>query len=149
LFILLHELSNPTNLGAILRTAEAADVKGVILTKNSANPFLPKALRAAMGAAFRIPIWDNAIFSEALTWAQESGLTSICADVNAKRSYTDANFKTPILMVFGSEAHGLSPNEIDMIDDQVSIPMQNHVESLNLAVSCGIILFEIRRQQFN
>jgi RNA methyltransferase, TrmH family len=148
LFLLLHEINNPNNLGAVLRTAEAANVNGVILSKNSANAFSPKALRASMGAAFRIPIWDNATFSETLAWARECGLTSICAHVYAKPNYTDTILQKRILMVFGSEAHGLDPLEIDMIDEQISIPMQNNVESLNLAVSCGIILFEIRRQQF-
>ncbi len=146
LFVLLHEINNPANLGAILRTAEAANVNGVILTRNSTNAFAPKALRASMGAAFRMPIWDNATFSEALDWAKENDLCSICADIKAELTYSQFDWKKPVLLVFGSEAHGLGAIELSQIDGQVSIPLDNNVESLNLAVSCGIILFEAKRQ---
>lgn len=147
LVVLLHKINNPANLGAILRTAEAAGVSGVILTLNSADVFSPKALRSAMGASFRLPIWTNADFFEALNLARENNLVSICADVNSKKSYTEVNWKIPRLVIFGSEAHGLSEKERNKIDESLVIPMQNNVESLNLAVSCGIILFEANRWQ--
>ena len=146
LLILLHKINNPTNLGAILRTAEAADVEGVILTKISANVFSPKALRGAMGASFRLPIWTDADFFEVLDWAKEKNFTSICADVNSEKNYLEVDWKKPRLLIFGSEAHGLSTEERSVVDESLIIPMENDVESLNLAVSCGIILFEARRQ---
>lgn len=146
LIVLLHQINNPANLGAILRTAEAVDVSGVITTNGSADIFAPKSLRAAMGAVFRTPIWTNADFHEALSWARENNLLSVSADVNADKSYLDIDWRTPRLLVFGSEAHGLSAGERDEIDESLIIPMDNEVESLNLAVSCGIILFEAKRQ---
>ncbi len=147
LVLLLHEINNPSNLGAILRTAEASGVSGIILTRNSANAFSPKALRASMGAAFRLPIWENAEFSEVLNWAKNNDFNTICADINAEKSYTEIDWKMPKLLIFGSEAHGLSENERDQINESLVIPMENEVESLNLAVSCGIILFESKRQK--
>jgi TrmH family RNA methyltransferase len=147
LVVLLHQINNPANQGAILRTCEAVGVTGVILTENSAAVFSPKALRGAMGAAFRLPIWSNADFFEVLSWAKEKNLTSVCADVNAKKSYLEIDWKKPRLLVFGSEAHGLSVKERDAIDESLIIPMQNQVESLNLAVSSGVILFEAKRQR--
>ena len=145
LFILLHQINNPSNSGAILRTAEAAGVAGVILTENSADVFSPKALRGAMGAAFRMPLWTNADFHEVLRWAKEKKLVSVCADVNAEKSYLNVDWTKPRLLILGSEAHGLSAEERAEIDESLIIPMENDVESLNLAVSCGVILFEAKR----
>ncbi len=147
LVVLVHRINNPTNQGAILRTCEAVGVSGVILTKNSADVFSPKALRGAMGATFRLPIWSNANFFDAINWAKEKNLKSICADVNAQKSYLDIDWKKPRLLVFGSEAHGLSVEERSAIDESLIIPMENQVESLNLAVSCGVILYEAKRQR--
>lgn len=147
LVLLLHEINNPSNLGAILRTAEAAGASGAILTKNSVNAFSPKALRASMGAAFRVPVWENAEFSHILSWAKKKNLISVCADVNAEKSYTEIDWKKPRLLIFGSEAHGLSLSERSEIEESLIILMENDVESLNLAVSCGIILFEAKRQR--
>ncbi|MBA2605633.1 MAG: RNA methyltransferase [Acidobacteriota bacterium] len=147
LLVLLHQINNPTNLGAVLRTAEAANVSGIITTRNSANLFSPKALRGAMGASLRLSIWENADFSEALAWAKEKKIISTCADVNAEKSYTQVDWKAARLMIFGSEAHGLSAEEREQIDENLIIPMDNKVESLNLAVACGIILFEAKKQK--
>jgi TrmH family RNA methyltransferase len=145
LVVLLHEINNPNNLGAILRTAEAVDVSGVILTKNSADVFSPKAIRSAMGASLRLPLWTNADFTEALEWSRTKNLKSICADVNAEKIYTEVDWNVSRLLVFGSEAHGLSAEERAEIEESLLIPMANGVESLNVAVACGIILYEARR----
>lgn len=146
LVVLLHQINNPANLGAILRTAEAVDVAGIITTKNSADVFSPKSLRGAMGASLRLPLWTNADFDEALNWARAKNLLSVCADINAKTSYLEIDWQTPRLLIFGSEARGLSEEEFAQIDENLLIPMANQVESLNLAVSAGVILFEARRQ---
>lgn len=146
LLVLLHQINNPSNLGAILRTCEAVDVSGVITTKNSADAFSPKALRGAMGASVRLPMWTNADFYEVLEWAKAKNLTSVCADVNAKTSYLEIDWRKPRLLIFGSEAHGLSTEEFQKVDENLIIPMENSVESLNLAVSTGVILFEAKRQ---
>jgi TrmH family RNA methyltransferase len=143
----LHEINNPSNLGAILRTAEAVNIAGVIISKSSADVFAPKSLRASMGAGLRFNIWTNADFEEVLSWAKEENLVSTAADINAEKSYTEIDWSVPRLLIFGSEAHGLSAEDFRKIDEGLIIPMENGVESLNLAVSCGIILFEAKRQQ--
>lgn len=145
-FIYLHEINNPSNLGAILRTAEAAGVSGIIMSPKSADVFSPKSLRSAMGASFRLDIWENAGFEESIEWAKQNNLTTIAADINAKKSYTDINWQIPKLIIFGSEAHGLTEIQRTQIEELIYIPMENSVESLNLGVSCGIILFEAKRQ---
>ncbi len=146
LVIALHRINNPANLGAILRTAEAVNVSGVITTRNSADAFSPKSLRGAMGASLRLALWTDVDFYEATEWAKRKNLISVCADVNAETSYLEVDWKTPRLLVFGSEAHGLSTEEKEKIDESLLIPMENRVESLNLAVACGVILFEAKRQ---
>ncbi len=146
LLVLLHQINNPANLGAILRTCEAVGAAGVITTKNSADAFSPKALRGAMGASLRLSMWTNADFYDVLDWARTNTFTSVCADVNATKSYLEIDWKKPRLLVFGSEAHGLSAEEFKEIDESLLIPMENSVESLNLAVAAGVILFETKRQ---
>lgn len=146
LVVLLHRINNPANLGAILRTCEAVNVAGVITTQNSADAFSPKALRGAMGASLRMPMWTDADFFQALDWAKEKNLISVCADVNATKNYLEIDWVKPHLVVFGSEAHGLSADERRQINENLLIPMDNRVESLNLAVACGVVLFEAKRQ---
>ena len=145
--LLLHQINNPANLGAILRTAEAAGVDGIITTKNSADVFSTKALRGAMGASLRLPVWTNAEFFEVLKWSQSKNLKSVCADVHSRKNYTEIDWKIGRLLILGSEGHGLSEAERQATDENLIIPMENGVESLNLAVACGVILFESKRQK--
>ena len=147
LTVLLHRVNNPSNLGAVIRTAEAAGVAGLITTTASADAFSAKALRASMGSAFRLPIVEGLDFGGAIAWASEQGLVSTAADISGEFSYTDVDWNVPRLLVFGSEAHGLDERDLASIDEKILIPMENEVESLNLAVSSGIILFEAKRQR--
>lgn len=144
--VFLRSIANPSNLGAILRTAEAADAAGVIVSENSVDVFSPKALRSAMGASFRIPVWPGADLTDVLNWAAQWNLIPTAADASGTRIYTQVDWKIPRLLIFGSEAHGLNDEELTKAEIVVRIPLANHVESLNLAVSAGIILFEARRQ---
>ncbi len=146
LVVLLHRINNPSNLGAILRTTEAVGAAGVITTKDSTDVFSPKSLRGAMGAGFRLPIWTGADFVEVLNWSRRMNLISVAADVRAEKSYLEIDWKLPHLLIFGSEAHGLNESELTEIEEDLKIPMENEVESLNLAVSTGVILFEAKRQ---
>jgi TrmH family RNA methyltransferase len=146
IILYLHEVNNPSNLGAAMRTAEAGGVAGVIISAGSADAYSPKALRSAMGASFRLPIWEGPGFEEVCRWVKTQKLTTTAADISADTNYLEADWKTARLLVFGSEAHGLTPAIIERIEEKVFIPMENEVESLNLAVSVGVILFEAKRQ---
>src|SRR4029079_19478157 len=147
LTIFLSRVNNPANLGAILRTAEAAGVSGVIVSRNSTDAFSPRSLRASMGSALRLSIWEDAAFDDVTGWAREHGLITTAADIGADLDYAAIDWNRLRLLVFGSEAEGLSSSELAEIDEQIRIPMENGVESLNLAVSCGVILFEAKRQR--
>lgn len=147
LLVVLHRINNPVNVGAILRTAEAAGVTGAITTAGTADPFSPKALRGAMGAAFRLPIWTGAGFAEAIDACRQLQTQTVCADVHAKKSYVEVDWSRPTAIVMGAESAGLSPEEIAITDEAISIPMKGATESLNVAVAAGILVYEAGRHR--
>jgi TrmH family RNA methyltransferase len=147
LLVVLHKISNPSNAGAILRTMEAAGAKGVILTEGSTDIFSPRALRGAMGSSFRLPIWTGASFDEALAFCREQGIRTICTDLRAERAHTEIDWTTASALIVGAEATGLERTEIAMADEALKIPMRAPVESLNVAVAVGIVLYEAARQR--
>ena len=144
--VFLKEANNPSNLGAIFRTAEAAGIAGVIVSENSADAFSPKANRAAMGANLRLPVVEGVSFEAALDWARDNGLAATATGASGAVRYDDLDWTKPRLLVLGSEARGLSGRELADVDETVTIPMADGVESLNLGVAAGILLFEARRQ---
>ena len=146
LSLFLHRVNNPSNLGAILRTAVAAGVSGIFVSEKSADPFSPKSLRASMGSAFRLTIATDVDFGDAVRQAKEKGVVTTAADIEGTVSYIDVDWNKPRMLFFGSEAHGLEGEQKNQIEELIRIPMRNGVESLNLAVSSGIILFEAGRQ---
>ena len=147
LLVVLHQINNPVNVGAILRTSEAAGATGVITTRNTSDPFSPKSLRGAMGSAFRLPIWSGVDYVEAIEWCRRRAIATVCADVEAISSYTDIDWTEPRALILGPESTGLTPEELEMADEKVSIPMKGDAESLNVSVAAGILLFEAARQR--
>ncbi|MGZ8847711.1 MAG: TrmH family RNA methyltransferase [Pyrinomonadaceae bacterium] len=147
LLVILHGINNPVNLGAILRTAEAAGATGVLTTAGTTDPFSPKSLRGAMGAAFRLPIWTDVSFDQAIKWCRKRSIQAVCADVHATRSYADVDWRRPTALIVGAESKGLSDDEIKAADEAVKIPMKGLTESLNVAVAAGILLYEAERQR--
>lgn len=147
LLVLLHGINNPVNVGAILRTAEAAGATGAITTQNTSDPFSPKALRGAMGSAFRLPIWTETTYAEVLSWCAERQIESVCADADGATVYTDLDWTTPKALIMGPESTGLSAEEISAATSVVKIPMLGKVESLNVGVAAAILLYEAARQR--
>lgn len=147
LIVIMHRVTNPVNLGAILRTAEATGASGAIATENATDPFSPKALRGAMGAAFRIPIWYRPTYEQVLDWCSRRGIKTICADLNSPKNYTELDWTGPSALILGPESAGLSPEEIAAADEAVKIPMREPVESLNVSVAAGVLLYEAVRQR--
>jgi RNA methyltransferase, TrmH family len=147
LLVVLHGLNNPVNVGAIMRSAEAAGATGIITTTNTADPFSPKSLRGAMGSAFRLPIWKGASYGDALSWCAAHNIKTVCADVNVGLIYTDINWTIPRALIVGPESTGLSPQDVAAADEAVRIGMHGEVESLNVGVAAGILLYEAARQR--
>jgi len=147
LIVVLHEINNPVNVGAILRTAEAAGASGSICTRHTSDPFSPKALRGAMGSAFRLPIWSGASFQQIIDWARQKNLKTIGADAAGTFSHTEVDWTAGCALVLGPESTGLSDEELKATDASVKIPMLGNVESLNVSVAAGILLYEAVRQR--
>ena len=147
LLVVMHGINNPVNVGAILRTAEAAGVTGAITTENSTDPFSPKALRGAMGSAFRLPIWTAATYASVLAWCAELGIETVCADVEGSTLYTEIDWTSARALIVGPESTGLTPEEVAAANAVVRIPMHGDVESLNVGVAASIVLYEAARQR--
>ena len=146
LAVFLDRINNPSNLGAVVRTTEAAGAAGIVISSGSANVFSAKALRAAMGSSLRLPIWTGVSLDEAMEWAGANGMRTVATDTDATRLYTDVDWTVPRMLIIGSEAHGIGKDDLEKINERIVIPMNEKVESLNLAVATGVILFEARRQ---
>jgi len=149
LLVYCHEINDPSNLGALLRTSEAAGVSGVVLSPNSTDPFAPKALRASMGAAFRVPMATSVNFVSVEKLAKENGILTIAAVAETGAFYFDADLRKSVMIVLGGEANGLPDDVVEACDMRIGIPMRAQVESLNLAVSGAIILYEAVRQRMS
>jgi RNA methyltransferase, TrmH family len=147
LIVVMHRITNPVNVGAILRTAEATGVTGAIATENATDPFSPKALRGAMGAAFRLPIWFRPSYEEVIGWCSRHGVKTVCADLDATRIYTDMDWTIPRALILGPETSGLTHAEIEAAAEATRIPMREPVESLNVSVAAGVLLYEAARQR--
>lgn len=147
LLVVLHQINNPVNVGAILRTAEAAGATGIITTQNTSDPFSPKSLRGAMGSAFRLPIWRDTDFNEAVQWLKRNQVAIVGAAAHATVRHTDWDWTRGTALLLGPESTGLNDDELKATDQTVSIPMYGEVESLNVSVAAGILLYEAARQR--
>ena len=147
LLVLMDGINNPVNVGAILRSAEAAGATGVITTGDSSDPFSPKALRGAMGSAFRLPIWTGASYQEALNWCAQQQLKTVSTDIKAEKLHTEIDWRVPCALILGSESTGLVAAQVEMAAEQIRIPMHGEVESLNVGMAAAVILYEAARQR--
>lgn len=147
LIVVMHRITNPVNVGAVLRTSEATGASGAVATENATDPFAPKALRGAMGAAFRLPVWYRPSYSQVLAWCKQRGVKTVCADLNAQNNYTELDWTGPCALILGPETSGLTAAEIAAADEAVRIPMRKPVESLNVSVAAGVLLYEAARQR--
>jgi RNA methyltransferase, TrmH family len=143
-FIALHEVGNPGNLGTIIRTADAAGAAGVVLIGAAADPFDPAAVKASMGALFATPV-ATAGPAEFLAWAAGSGVTVVATSARARTSFWEAGYPRPLALLLGAEGAGLPDDLLAAGDLQVRIPMTGTAESLNLAVAAGLLLYQARR----
>ena len=146
-FVALHEVGNPGNLGTIIRTASAAGGAGVILIGQTTDPYDPAAVRASMGAVFSVPVAHAASAEEFFGWAAGQGVGVAVTSARGTVSHWDSQLPRPGAILLGSEGAGLPAGLLARGDLHVRIPMTGTAESLNLAVAAGILLYEAWRQQ--
>ena len=140
-------IQNPGNLGALLRTAEAAGATGAYLTDGAADPFSWKALRGSMGSAFRLPHRRRLSTADALARLQARGVSVVAADPGGAQRYDEADLRRPVAILLGPEGAGLSPAARARASAALAIPMARGVESLNVGVAAGVLFFEAARQR--
>lgn len=141
-YILAENVQDPSNLGTILRTADALGLSGVIMTKDCCDIYSPKVCRGAMGALYRVPflIIDNA--PDFIRDFNKTG-TSFAAVVRNAQPVTDYSFEGKCLMAIGNEGNGLTDSTADACSCRVTIPMSSNAESLNAAIAAGILMWEM------
>lgn len=140
--IALASPQDPGNLGAILRTMDAVGANSLILLDGGADPYHPGAVRASMGAIFTVPVVSTS-FAEFAQWARGHSYSIIGTSARAETDYRAADYQRPLILLLGSEQKGLSPEQMAICDQTVRLPMQGKVSSLNLAVTAGVMLYEV------
>jgi TrmH family RNA methyltransferase len=140
------DVQDPGNVGAIIRSADALGATGVIAVDHAASPSNWKALRGAMGSTFRIPVAQGSL-GATLMAARKAGARVVAAVARDAKPATEIDFGQPTLLLLGSEGAGLSEAALNAATDRVTIPMRAGVESLNVAVTAALILYEARRQR--
>lgn len=145
LLVALDSISDPGNLGTIVRTVDAAGATGIILLGKSTDPFHPAAVKASMGAIFTVPVSTLDNVPALILWAKRHGLQTVATSAHASHSFWSAPYQLPLLLLLGSEGEGLPADVQAQADLAVSIPMHGISSSLNLAVAAGLLLYEVRR----
>lgn len=146
LVIVLETIEKPGNLGAIIRTAYAANVDLIVVNDNQTDIYNPNVIRASEGLIFALPI-VLAGREETASWLAKKKITSLAAATSAKQSHFQANLKRGVAIVLGSEADGLSQEWLRTANGQIRIPMRAGVDSLNVSVSAALIIYEALRQR--
>lgn len=147
--LVLDKLQDPGNIGTIIRTAEGAGFKGIILLKGSGDVFSPKSIRAAGGAMLRMPV---TMINDAATLRRlscEFSKRLIVSDVESGLAYYDVDLSENIFLVMGNEGHGVSKEILDMADIRINIPTDGALESLNVATAGAVLMMDSLRQSKN
>ncbi|HOV80351.1 MAG TPA: RNA methyltransferase [Bacillota bacterium] len=149
LLVLVDGVQDPGNLGTIVRTAHAAGADGVILLKGTVDLFNPKALRAAVGSVFHVPVVQGGYTAdEIMAYLKQRGIKTVAGDVRGTKAVYECDLTVPCALVVGSEAAGVSKEVLRTVSERVLIPMPGRAESLNAAISTVILIYEAVRQRY-
>lgn len=147
LFLLLDQLSDVRNFGAIIRTAECTGVNGIVIQKSGSAPVNAETIKTSAGAAFKVPICKVDHLKDALFVLQASEIKIVAATEKTEDSIFDLNFNQPIAIIMGSEHRGVNPSILKMVDYKAKLPLLGEIDSLNVSVACGAFLYETVRQR--
>jgi len=147
LFLLLDQLSDVRNFGAIIRTAECTGVHGIIVQKKGGAPVNGDTIKTSAGAVFKIPICKVDHIKDAVFFMQASGIKVISATEKTNDTLFDVSFTEPCAIVMGSEGRGINPSILKVSDARAKLPLLGEIESLNVSVACGAFLYEVVRQR--
>ena len=147
LFLLLDQISDVRNFGAIIRTAECTGVHGIIIQKKGGAPVNGDTIKTSAGAVFKVPICKVDHIKDAMFHLQASGVKVIAATEKTDNPIYDVSFNEPCAIIMGSEGRGINPSVLKLVDDKAKLPLLGEIESLNVSVACGAFLYEVVRQR--
>lgn len=147
LFLLLDQLSDVRNFGAIIRTAECTGVDGIIIQKKGGAPVNGDTIKTSAGAVFKVPICKVDHIKDAVFFMQASGIKVIAATEKTEDTLFDTSFTEPCAIIMGSEDRGINPSILKVVDAKAKLPLLGEIESLNVSVACGAFLYEAVRQR--
>jgi 23S rRNA (guanosine2251-2'-O)-methyltransferase len=147
LIVVLDEIQDPHNVGAILRSAECSGVNGIIITKHRSATITSTVTKVSTGATEHIKICQVNNLSQTIDELKERGFWVVGSSILNAKLYTDVDYKIPIVLIVGNEEKGIRKLTASKCDFLVKIPMSGKLQSLNVSVATGILLFEIIRQR--
>src|SRR5690554_549958 len=147
LFLILDQLSDARNFGAVIRTAECTGVDGIIIQKQGAAPVNGDTVKTSAGAVFNIPICKVDHIKDAVFYLQGSGIKTVAATEKTDKNIYDIDFTGGVAIIMGSEDKGVNPSVLKIVDEKAKLPMFGTISSLNVSVACGAFLYEAVRQR--
>lgn len=141
LVVVLDRLSDPGNLGTILRTADAVGAGAVIILTPASDPFDPKTVRASMGSVFNVPVVQTDDVTRLFAWLRERSICPVGADAGRGSKWTELDWRGGVALVLGNEARGLSADVTAQIGTWASLPIMGKADSLNVAVAAGVLMY--------
>lgn len=147
MILVLDNLQDPGNVGTIFRTAEAAGISGIILSRDCVDIYNPKVIRSTMGAVFRIPFFCTDDLPGCIGEIRQKGVTVYAAHLQGSNSYDKEDYTGGCAFLIGNEGNGLREEVAECADRRVLIPMLGKAESLNAAVASAVLMFEAARQR--
>ncbi|WGK63603.1 23S rRNA (guanosine(2251)-2'-O)-methyltransferase RlmB [Croceiramulus getboli] len=149
LLLILDQLTDARNFGAIIRTAACTGVQGIIIQKSGGAPVNADTVKTSAGGLFHVPICRVDHIKDALFYLQGSGIKTIAATEKASQTVYENDLTAPLALIMGSEGKGVSHGVLKTADELVKLPMTGPIESLNVSVACGAFLYEIVRQRLS
>ncbi len=147
LILILDRITDVRNFGAIARTAECAGVHAIVIPYKGAAQINADAVKTSAGALNSIPVCREKNLSNTISFLKESGLQIIAATEKTAELHYDADYSPPCAIIIGSEEDGISSDLLKLADKKIKIPLLGTIESLNVSVACGVVLFEALRQR--
>lgn len=147
LFLILDQLSDARNFGAIIRTAECTGVDGIIISKTGAAPVNGDTVKTSAGAVFNVPICKVDHIKDAVFYLQGSGIKTVAATEKTEDTLYAVDFTEPVAIIMGSEDRGINPSVLKIVDEKAKLPLFGTIGSLNVSVACGAFLYEAVRQR--
>jgi len=147
IFIVLDQLSDVRNFGAIIRTAECTGVDGIVVQKSGSAPINGDTIKTSAGAVFNIPISKVDHIKDALYYFNASGIKTIAASEKSDKTIYDIDLNKGCAIIMGSEGKGVTPSVLKIVNEKARLPMYGKIASLNVSVACGVFLYEVVRQR--